>query len=312
MSEPSIPWSQWQDPRSLIAGLQQASERFAEQARQVNAAMVGAAAEVDHHGVRIRALGGRLEGIRIGPELTDTSPVQARDRVLEAWAEAVVSANRGGAAGLAAIADLPGGEAVVSGYRSSLPSGTEEAAERYDQEHPDAVPDPGTTKGADEGGHPMSREILDELLADDDADDEPTSVAALAKELDFDTERTPGDPSQWQANLEAEIAKISAAAADLPQLMEQIRGEAESKLVQIVVNAAGGLVDIRFRGPAMGKLEELNRDLDRVRVEAARDANSKLQEALSDRGWDAPADDPTMALLEAPDDTVDTDDDATR
>lgn len=305
MTDPSIPWSQWQDPRALLANLDRQAAEFAARGRRVDAAMAAATAEVTEHGVRMTVLGGRLTQLQLEAELAGAGATHARERVLAGWRDAVVAANRGGAAALASLADLPGGEAIVAGWRASLPSGTEEAAERYDRTTPpaeaeaQAPPAAEAVAPSDDTPAPtaMTRAALDELLAASDDDDDPISLADLARELDFEANRVPGDPSQWQANLEEQVRRISEAAKDLPALMAATVGTAEGRLVSITVNAAGGLVDLRFTTGALGRLDELNAEITTVLAAAQRDAEERLDAALAEHGWDSPAEDPTLDLF---------------
>ncbi len=280
------------DPSALeamIASFDRLSRQWQQRAEELAAAAEGTAVEVDRPGVRLRVQAPELLAVDFDEEqVRRVGPVQLREHVLSAYAEAVTSTTRARAADLATLTGEP---TLAEGLLATLPPEVTERAES--SSGPAAQPVPAA---------PSVRPRADAPAAD------PTGTTAGVRPGQTVTEamadtgwtRPSGPPEMWQYELERRVAALSSAATGLREAVEQVSATAECSTLRLVVNAAGALTDITFLAASRSAgAERLAEDLMSAYGEASADAAAQLQQLVTQTpGLAPPPDDPTLALFQ--------------
>lgn len=222
-----------------------------------------------------------------------TSPVQLRERVLEAFQRAASRSGHVTADVLEAAGETGSAETVRTTTAAEV--GTPEDEDdhrrpaRTDAE-PVEVAEVTTT--------------MEELWADPTLDDEivtgSTPDELMADVEDWQQYRPAGDPESWQPDnweheLNKQLATMWSRADEVQDAMRQLSAEVESKLMSLRIKGGGLLADIRFRPGASGAdAEQLTADFRQLYQQARAELNER---ALAVLGTDRDIDDPTVALL---------------
>lgn len=288
MTNPQLP--PLPDPRRILAKLTADVRGFEERAARTQQALAAASVEVDSEAghLSLRMLGAHVTGIEFHEGALQLSPAQLAEELRRALVEGSARANRASAD---AVRAAVGDESVVRGIEDAVPEDVRQARDRHDAEA--AATRQQAPGPAPEHLRPMTpqeqQDLLDSVLAYDDADDEPTDLAELARELDYHPSREA--PQDMQAAFEAEMDLVKSRAAALPALMEQVHGVADSEAVEITVNAAGAITGTRFHaGFARAGAEELGHTFLATLAEAGTEARHRLQAELGSTGFAASAD----------------------
>ena len=114
---------------------------------------------------------------------------------------------------------------------------------------------------------------------------EPEDLTAIVNNPVFQRYRSPGDPNTWQADLQRQVQRITANAAQITELAARITGRAETPEMTIEVGSQGRIDSLRFTDRVTRlRREQVGAAIIEVYTEAARDAERQLAEALAELG----------------------------
>lgn len=279
------------DFRDLIAGLERLSEQWAAESSRMSQALDAAAVQVTRPGFSLSVAHGRITALRFTDQGLRIGPVQLREQVLAAYAEAAAASN---GASSAAVSSVFGDPALAAGVRAGLP---EQVRPSEDTAPADAAArhTPPDTAGAGA----RHTESIEDWLADPALDEEPVFAdldRTMADVEGWEQYRDLGDPAMWQYDLEQTVARLSRRAGELRERLTQLTARAESPTLVVEVNAGGGLVDVRLR-PGAERLtpERLTEEFLSLYHQAATDAGAATSELVRDGG--AAEDDPTLGVF---------------
>lgn len=236
----------------MLAALLARTRVWEEQSAFLTEALAGAGGTVENDCVRISVLGGRVSAL----EFTDAAPgagqARVREAVRRAYAEAAARTNHD-------LADATGqvlGSAGAQAVRDSVTPEVGDAAESLDldTETPAGWPQVRVETG--------DFDRLDALLDSIDTDALLASHDPREYLADLGYNEVPHfDSTDWQGDLDREVAAITTDAAGLADRLGAVREEQETATCVVTVNGHGVLLDLRLRPAASSRsAEELSAD----------------------------------------------------
>lgn len=234
MSIPGVP-----DFRDLIAQYDRLADEWGAQAEQLQEAIAQAATQITRPEFTLTVSGVRITELTFGTAAASTSPVQLRESLLTAYAEALAKANNAQAN---AVATIVGDDALGEAVRATVPGDVRDRTASVELEHEHAEPGHDRTEST-------PRESILDWLSDPSLDDAVVSLdinETMSDVEGWDPLRPRTDPEMLQYELEKQVQAISARAGDLAQTMETVTAEQDSKYLTVTVNAAGRLLDLRL------------------------------------------------------------------
>ncbi len=228
----------------MIAELLARTRVWEEQSAYLTGALAEAGGTVSNPWVTLTMLGGRIQELEFTDKVPGASPVRVREAVREAYARAAALAND-------AVAEATGrvlGPEAARAIRESVAPEIREAAEDLPAQ------DPPTTgwPAAEVGQADLDR--LDALL--DSIDTEALIAATDPRDYlaDLGYHEVPHAASaDWQADLDREVAAITANAEGLAERLGAIRVERVASTCAVTVNGHGALLDFRLRPAAASR-----------------------------------------------------------
>lgn len=222
---------------------------------------------------------------------TGTSPVQLRDKVLEAFRRAASRSGSTTADALTAVGETGSADAVRT-------TAAEEMGAPEDDDRPPLPPsDPDSIDVSE------VTTTMEDLWADPTLEDEivtgTTPDEIMADVEDWQQYRPAGDPESWdpgnwEHELHKELGAMWSRADEMQDAMRLLAVEVESKLLSLRIKGGGMLDDIRFRAPVAGvDAEQLTDDFRQLYQRARADLHDRALAVLGEQQ----ADDPTVLLL---------------
>lgn len=215
------------------------------------------------------ALAGRLTGCRLQPGASATVAQlgtafrRAYDQACTSLTAGTASYSGGLDAAVASLAPVVGDE-----------SGVRPAVAEWQVDAPEASPDEYPLPVDDE---------FDRLLAT--LDGAPEDIESFVNDPLFQRLVPTSDPSQWQAELQAEVARLSSHADELAVLATRTTAEHSDNHLTVTVSATGRVEDLSFRPAALAlSADDLEQAVTTGYRTAAGLAEQALQEAVAELG----------------------------
>jgi len=259
------------DPQAWLADYGARAQRMYAEATRQQQALASLTAEATAGAVTVRiGVAGALRGVEMADGVRP-SAAELTTSFEQAYRTAVQIINDG-------TAQHAGG--VDAAVRESGPGPAEDTG---------PGPRPATGHLLTEDDTTVSVEMpidaeFDEFLAALD-EGEPEDLTAIVNNPVFQRYRSPGDPNTWQADLQRQVQRITANAAQITELAARITGRAETPEMTIEVGSQGRIDSLRFTDRVTRlRREQVGAAIIEVYTEAARDAERQLAEALAELG----------------------------
>ncbi|MDO5286383.1 MAG: hypothetical protein Q4G45_06115 [Actinomycetia bacterium] len=291
------------DFRTVVADFEKLASEWTQRAAELSAAMEAAGGTEEHPEFTLRTAGPtQIVELRFKDAALGASPVQLREKVLDAYARLGVAGNAQQARAAASILGAP---EIAVGMRAALPQDMLDRAQAPEDDDPSQGRESGRPQPVAESA------TVDEVLAWADATvDRELVLSDDPRDLMGDVEGwTLGavgrfDPSTAQADFDRQIQAVSDAARDLGPQLAALQEQASSRWMEVVVAGSGRLVDLRFHsGFRSATAERLTADFAELYARATQQVTVSMTAALHEHGLGGD-DDPTQSFLNRLDQAV--------